>query len=199
MGNTAGITSVFFYSVVRLLIVMIPTCLMCLLAGFLTFAAVQPLFLSNQCFAEQIFCDEKVCEVLTSTVWPSIWIFPSAGRKTGCRSENERMESDRKIGKKMKKSVRKIEESEWKRWRKVITPGCLPHLNPFKDSQSDMWVMMEAELLHQKIQTTCFWLQTSEVKISLFMRSSDKQSVIIMLPELLLPMLRSDCTQERII
>lgn len=52
-------------------------------------------FLSGLCWA-QICRSEKVCEVLTSTVWPIIWIFPSAGRDTGCRSENERMEWDRK-------------------------------------------------------------------------------------------------------
>lgn len=33
----------------------------------LTFGAVKQVF-SSRCFAEQIYCDEKVCEVLTSTV-----------------------------------------------------------------------------------------------------------------------------------
>lgn len=41
-------------------------CFVGYLQVILTFGAVKQVF-SSRCFAEQIYCDEKVCEVLTST------------------------------------------------------------------------------------------------------------------------------------
>ncbi len=68
-----------------------------------------------------------------------------SGERDGLQKWEWENGKGRKIGNEMKKWVNKIEESEWawKRGSRVITPGCLPHLNPFKDSQSDIWLMIE--------------------------------------------------------
>lgn len=119
---------------------------------------------SNQCFAEQICYDEKVCEALCDPV-------PEYFHQRGERRGN------RKIGKEMKVWDRGIRMSVKKRGGRLLHLVASPiqiHLEIVRQI-SEWWPREWKRERHRKIQKTCFGLQTSEIKMSLFMRRGDEQ------------------------